>query len=110
MTIIFSLTIILILVTSMIIGERYKGQLIDQVDSPDGRYTLNIYYKEIHSTVNPSIRCDLHYNKTHKKARTIYNQYPEDEVDVIWLDEHRVQINDKILQVETDIYDWKEDE
>jgi len=72
--------------------------------SPDGTYTLNAYRTEPGATTDFSIKVFL----SGKKNKRIYDAYHEETVDIKWLDNKRVCINGKTLDLsEKETYDWR---
>ena len=75
--------------------------------SPDGSYTLNVYRTEPGATTDFSIKVFL---ESGKKEKRIYDAYHEKSVDISWLDNERVCINGKTLNLAKDeTYDWRKD-
>ena len=73
--------------------------------SPDGTYKLNAYRTEPGATTDFSIKVFL---ESGKKEKRIYDAYHEKSVDIKWLDNHRVCINGKTLDLsEKETYDWR---
>lgn len=84
-----------------------KGELISEVVSPDGEYTLKVYLVNGGSTVAYCIRGELKYNIRSKKPKNIYWNYRETEAKVEWKDKDTVVINGHSLMVKKDVYDWR---
>lgn len=84
-----------------------KGELISEVVSPDGEYTLKAYLVNGGTTVAYYIRGELKYNISNKKSKTIYWNYRETEANVEWKDKDTVVINGHPLMVKKEVYDWR---
>ncbi|BCJ98376.1 DUF5412 domain-containing protein [Anaerocolumna chitinilytica] len=84
-----------------------KGDLISEIVSPDGEYTLKAYLVNGGATVAYCIRGELNYNLRNKKPKTIYWNYRETEAKVEWKDKDTVVINGHLLNVEKEVYDWR---
>lgn len=84
-----------------------EGEFLYEVESPDGEYSVKAYLVTSHSTVSNSIRCELVFNKKNSKKKNIYWSYREENVHINWVDENTVNINDHILNVPKDVYDWR---
>ena len=83
------------------------GELIDQEISPGGKYKVNSYLVSGNATVDFSVRCEVVEIAT-GSTRNIYWQYHMESADVVWIDDHTVNINGVVLDVQTDSYDWRE--
>ena len=87
-------------------GRLPKGTFQNSYDSPNGSYTLNIYLCE--GTLSaPAIRGELNYNFKNKKNRNIYWNYDLDNVHVYWKTDDIVVIDGIILDVTSDVYDFR---
>ncbi|WP_419875020.1 DUF5412 domain-containing protein [Candidatus Pristimantibacillus sp. PTI5] len=84
-----------------------KGDLIDQANSPSGRYRMNAYLVNGGATVDFAIRGELVDLKKKNKPRNIYWNYHESESDIRWLDDQTVIINGHELNVITDKFDFR---
>ncbi len=77
--------------------------------SPNKQYTLNIYLIEADGLSNDSARGELFNNKS-KVKKNIYWNYPDANPYVQWLDNKRVIIGDKTLNIaKGEVYDWTVD-
>ena len=83
------------------------GELIDQEISPNGKYKVNAYLVAGNATVDFSVRCEVVEIET-GSTRNIYWQYRMENADIVWIDDHTVNINGVVLDVQTDSYDWRE--
>ncbi len=89
--------------------QRLKGQeLLDEVSSSDGKYTVSVYLNNGGATTDYAVLCSVRNNET-EKERNIYWQYHCTTANVRWLDEKTVNINGKELNVEKDSYDYRND-
>ena len=76
--------------------------------SPDGAYKLNAYRTEPGATTDFSIKVFL---ESGKKEKRIYDAYHEKSVDISWLDNERVCINGKTLNLaKNETYDWRKEQ
>ncbi|MBQ6381070.1 MAG: hypothetical protein IJJ41_05700 [Clostridia bacterium] len=108
------IVIVFVLIASSVFGiywltnrkentSRYT--LLTTSVSPDGTYTLNAYRTEPGATTDFSIKV---YLESGKKEKRIYDAYHEETVDIKWLDNERVCINGKTLELsEKETYDWR---
>ena len=63
--------------------QRIEGQqMLDSVDSPDGRYTVISYLNNGGATVDYAALCVIRDNQT-RKQRNIYWQYEAQTADII---------------------------
>lgn len=84
-----------------------KGEFLFSSTSPNKNYTINVYIARGNATVSESIRCELVHNAKNKRTKNIYWQYRKLTADVVWLDETHVTINNILLDVEKDTYDYR---
>lgn len=83
-----------------------SSELISESVSPDGEYTIHAYRINAGATVDYSIEAYL--MNTDNKEKRIYNAYHEREADIIWIDNQKVNINGKILDLSLgETYDWR---
>ena len=73
--------------------------------SPTGEYNLEAYKIEAGATIDFSIKV-YKISGNHKKL--IYNAYHESSVEIEWIDNSTVSINDKVLNLSLEqTYDWR---
>jgi hypothetical protein len=85
-----------------------KGELISEVQSPNGAYTVKVYVSEGTLTA-PAVRGELSYNKQNKRPKNIYWNYRQDKVIIEWFDDDTVIINDHKLDVLYESFDYRKD-
>lgn len=83
-----------------------KGELLHEHPSPDGQTVLRIYLCGGNASTDYSIRGEV-YDKDTGKTKNIYWNYHEDDAQVVWISDDTVRINDIELNIETDVYDWR---
>ena len=89
--------------------QRLDGQnVIEEVSSPNGTYTITAYLNNGGATTDYAVLCSVKNNSTGKEKK-IYWQYHCTKADIIWLDEDTVQINGVELNVKRDTYDYRHD-
>ena len=81
-----------------------EGELMNSSVSPNGTYEIKIYLCNGGATVDYAIRGELVYEN---EAKNIYWAYHEQDAEVEWLDNYTVKINDIILDVRYDKYDYR---
>ncbi len=88
------------------------GDYLWSYDSPDGRYTLEIYHGAGGATVDFSIVGVLIDNSTENKdKKNIYYRYHESEATVVWNSDTVVTINGIRLDVsKNETYDGRLDD
>lgn len=87
-----------------------KGELIQEVKSPNGTYTLNAYITNGGATTSFAVRGELIFNKRKIfKTKNIYWNYKESQANIEWKDEDTVIINGRTLQVPNETYDFRKD-
>ena len=85
-----------------------KGELISEVQSPNGTYTVKAYVSE--GTLSaPAVRGELSYNKKIKRPKNIYWNYRQDKAIIEWFDDDTVIINGHKLDVPYDSFDFRKD-
>lgn len=89
------------------INNVRTGDFVEEVISPTEDYSLKSYLLLGDPLSADAMRVELVNNKT-KESRNIYFNYHENEVDMKWLDERTVKINNKILDIYEDEYDFRE--
>ena len=89
--------------------QRIDGQeLINEVVSPDGKYTVSAYLNNGGATTDYAVLCSVRNNETEKK-KNIYWNYHCTEAKIEWNDEDTVIINGVELNVDKDTYDYRND-
>lgn len=78
---------------------------LNSYSSPTGQYCLEAYRTEPGATVDFSIKV---YNTKDNHKTLIYNCYHEYTANIIWIDNSKVSINGKILDLsKNETFDWK---
>ena len=89
--------------------QRLKGQeIIQEVSSPNGTYTVTAYLNNGGATTDYSVLCSVKANGRNKE-KNIYWQYRCEYASIVWLDDCTVQINGIQLNVKKDTYDYRHD-
>ncbi|MFA5603283.1 MAG: DUF5412 family protein [Bacilli bacterium] len=103
-----SICIIIIILNSINFSMIYlpKGEFVASQESPSKEYTLNAYLISYENKDDTAIRVEVLNNKT-KKTRNIYWAFPEKTVQMIWVDEMHVDINDTVLHIKNNSYKSK---
>lgn len=83
-----------------------KGDFIESYSSPNKTYTINSYLCSGNATTDFSIRCEA-VEVSSGKTWNIYWNYHEEEVNVKWIDETNVIINNHKIDILKDSYDWR---
>lgn len=84
-----------------------EGDLISEVNSPDGTYTLKAYVSSGGATTDFSVRGELNFNKENKKPKNIYWNYHEEKANIKWIDKNTVVINGHELSVPNETFDFR---
>lgn len=82
------------------------GDYLTEATSPDGTYTLKAYVANGGATTSYSVRGELVFNNSNK-AKNIYWNYSEATANIEWEDNDTVVINDHILNVPIDTFDFR---
>lgn len=85
-----------------------EGELIKSVYSDNQEYKINIYLCGGNATTDNSIRGEVEKNSSEEK-RNLYWEYHCDDADVEWIDEENVKINGKEININTGVYDWRDE-
>ncbi|QCT07816.1 hypothetical protein E5Z56_10825 [Ruminococcus bovis] len=85
-----------------------KGDFLESSVSPNKNYTVNAYLFGGNATTDYAIRCEVVYNSS-GKTRNIYWNYHEDTVDMKWIDENTIDINNHRINVIDESYDFRDD-
>lgn len=83
-----------------------KGELLRTEYSPKKRYCANVYRGEGGATVDDSIVVEIEDKKMDTR-KNIYFEYHKDDVKVQWLNETKIKIDEKELNILKDVYDWR---
>lgn len=105
-----SLVIIIIIINlkSLDMNNIPEGKYITSIESPNKDYKLNAYLIDGGSLSGDSIRVELENINTNKIIN-IYWGYPYSNVNMEWINNDVVLINDKKLNVHRDTYNWRND-
>lgn len=89
--------------------QRIDGQeLINEVVSPDGKYTVSAYLNNGGATTDYAVLCSVRNNET-EKEKNIYWNYQCTEAVIEWNNKDTVTINGIELNVTKDTYDYRND-
>lgn len=81
-----------------------KGEMIKKVNFPGNKYCAYIYHGTGGATVDYSTIVEIKDNTTNTE-KIIYFQYHQEYVDVKWIDDVRIKIGDRKLNILKDVYD-----
>lgn len=86
-----------------------KGELFYSSASPNGTYVFNAYIGGGGATAGNTVRGEIVNNKT-KEKRNVYWDYHVNTVNVKWIGEKTIIVNDKkIDDINRDKYDFRND-
>jgi hypothetical protein len=89
------------------LDELSEGEFLSKHPSPNRDYTAKAYLiDEGGATVRAAIRVEIDDGN---EANTIYWNYDESTVNISWLDNETIHINDHTLNIFHDTYHWKKD-
>lgn len=83
-------------------GEEYLNELT----SPNGRYTVITYLNNGGATTDYSVLGTLKNNEN-GKTKNIYWQYHCEKAELEWLSDEVIKINDVKLNIKKEIYDYR---
>ncbi|WP_312476754.1 DUF5412 domain-containing protein [Neobacillus sp.] len=84
-----------------------QGDLISEMDSPDGTWTIKAYVSSGGATVGDAVRGELNFNKEKRKPKNIYWNYREYSASINWINNNTVEINGHKLSVPDDTFDFR---
>ena len=84
-----------------------EGELISEVQSPNGTYTVKAYLTNGGATTPYAIRGELNFNTVNKKPKNIYWNYREDKAIIEWIDDDTVLINGHELDLPNEKFDFR---
>lgn len=84
-----------------------KGELLTEESSPDGKYTVKAYITNGGATTSYAIRGELVFNEKNGKLHNIYWNNREEIAEISWVDNDTVIINNHILNVPEEKYDFR---
>lgn len=89
------------------LDELSEGEFLSEHPSPNHDYTAKAYLiDEGGATVRAAIRVEIDFGN---EIKTIYWNYDESTVNIKWLDNETIEINDHKLNIFDDTYHWKKD-
>ncbi len=81
-----------------------KAELLETIASPSGTYELSSFFINGGSLSGDAVLVQI---KSKDVIKKIYFNYPKRTVTMIWLDENTVKLDDIVLDVRKDKYDWR---
>lgn len=89
--------------------QRIEGQeVIHEVTSPNGTYTVTAYLNDGGATAGYAVLCSIKTSGRNNE-KNIYWQYHCENANIVWVDDQTVQINGVQLNVTRDTYDYRHD-
>ncbi|MGO4887305.1 DUF5412 family protein [Anaerobacillus sp. MEB173] len=89
------------------LDELSEGEFLTEYPSPNNEYMAKAYLiDEGGATVRAAIRVEIDFGN---EIKTIYWNYDESTVNIKWLDNETIEINDHKLNIFNDTYHWKKD-
>ncbi|MES5929953.1 DUF5412 domain-containing protein [Bacillus cereus group sp. MG9] len=87
-----------------------KGELIQTVKSPDGKYLIKTYFHNAGSLSADAVRGEL-VNLNTDSAENIYWNYPDADPYIEWVNKDSVRIGNQTLDIsKKETYDWRDDD
>ncbi|WP_283591542.1 DUF5412 family protein [Clostridium butanoliproducens] len=112
--IIFMMIIIPILIIGYIIYHLFfslnnlpEGVFLNEFKSPKGTYTVRAYICNGGATVDYAIRAELIENNKKNSTKNFYWEYKAYNIEVEWIDETTININNHIIYLPNGSYDWR---
>ncbi|MDN4494469.1 DUF5412 family protein [Ureibacillus aquaedulcis] len=89
------------------LDELSEGRFLSEHPSPKNDYIARAFLiDEGGATVRAAIRVEIDFGN---ETKTIYWNYDESTVNIRWLDNEIIEINDHRLNIFKDTYHWKRD-
>lgn len=85
------------------------GEFVTEEVSPDGTYTVKIYFVAGGATTPNMTRGELVFNDQDKKPKTIFWDKEQKSTTIEWSEADTVVINDRTLEVPRERYDFRND-
>ncbi|NVK84917.1 MAG: hypothetical protein HWE21_11395 [Cytophagia bacterium] len=82
------------------------GDFIQEIKSPEGDLSIKIYIYSPALSAN-AIRGELVFNSADEKPKNIYWCLYENDAEVKWIDNRTVSINEKVIDVFKEKFDWR---
>ena len=89
----------------LLLGDDCAKEQLEIVKSPNGKYKIVTYRVNCGATVDFSVIGELCTKDNNCKE--IYDCYHESESNVYWINNKTVSINNKVLNIHKDKYDWR---
>lgn len=112
--IIFMMIIIPILIIGYIIYHLFfslnnlpEGVFLNEFKSLKGTYTVRAYICNGGATVDYAIRAELIENNKKNSTKNFYWEYKAYNIEVEWIDETTININNHIIYLPNGSYDWR---
>lgn len=102
----FSCIVLIPVLVGCSVKNLPTGDFLKSSVSPNGTYQVNAYVCNGGATTDFSVRCEVETIKSNEK-RNIYWQYHQQDVEIVWLSDYVVKIDDIELDVTKDSYDWR---
>lgn len=84
-----------------------KGYLNETIPSKDGKYEARVYnYSGFINYKN--VRVEI-YSKNTDDSKTIYYNFVDGPLHILWINENTIKIENKTLNVKKDTYDFRKD-
>lgn len=107
---IFALIVVVMLIfsgcTMNDMNKLPEGDFISSSYSPEEKYRIDSFLCSGNATTDFAVRCEV-VDMNSGDKHNIYWEYHQETVDIEWIDETTVVINDKELNILTDVYDWR---
>lgn len=84
------------------------GSFQESYDSPNNRYTINSYICNNDTLTDWAARCEL-VDNLNGNIKNIYWDYKIKIIDIKWVNSTTVSINGHLINVEKEVYDWREE-
>lgn len=89
------------------LNELPEGVFLSKYPSPNNKFIARAYLlDEGGATVRTAIRVEIDNGN---EIKTIYWNYDESTVNILWLDNKTIMINGHQLNIFVDTYQWKKD-
>ena len=86
-----------------------EGEFLTEAKSPNGEYTVKTYVSSGGTLVADAVRGEVIFHEKKDKKKNIYWGYRESISEIVWIDKHTVTINEVVLDIRKDVYDWRKE-
>lgn len=84
-----------------------EGIFLKEFTSPKGTYTIKAYLCNDGTTVDYAVRAELIETNNENRSKNFYWEYKISDIEVGWIDDKTIKINNHIIYLPNGSYDWR---